>query len=96
MAPQTRHSEERASYEVPLSIQIESTFHQWISLLRDYGRASGEWKNTLKEELWDVYCQMNSFKDVEGVTNNAYFTIITSNTFDQHLILAQPKGYVIS
>ena len=88
MVPQHRH-------DVPLNIQIESLFHQWISLLRDYNRATGEWKNMLKEDLWDIYLQMNSFKDVEGVNNNAYYTLITNKDFDQHLQLSTRNDNII-
>ena len=88
MVPQHRH-------DVPLNIQIESLFHQWIDLLRDYSRATGEWKNMLKEDLWDIYLQMNSFKDVEGVEHNAYFTLITNKDFDQHLQLSTRNTNVI-
>ena len=80
---------------VPLNIQIESLFTQWISLLLDYGRATGEWKDVLREDLWDIYLQMNSFKDVEGVNNNAYYTLITNKDFDQHLQLSTRNNNVI-
>ena len=80
---------------VPTNIQIESLFHQWISLLRDYSRAHGEWKSMLREDLWDIYLQMNSFKNVEGVNNNAYYTLITNKDFDQHLQLSKRNENII-
>ena len=79
---------------VPISIQIESLFHQWISSLRDYSRASGEWKNTIKDDLWDIYTELLSFSEAEGITNNAYYLLITSRDFEQHLALTTRNNNV--
>ena len=80
---------------MPLNIQIESLFHQWIALLRDYSRAQGEWKQMLKEDLWQIYLEMYSFKDLESVEHNASFTLITSKDFDNYLKLSTRNDNII-
>ena len=80
---------------VPVSVQIESLFHQWISSLRDYSRSHGEWKNHIKDDLWDIYTELLSFSEAEGITDNAYYLLITSRDFEQHLALSTRTQNVI-
>ena len=79
---------------VPISVQIESLFQQWISYLRDYSRASGEWKQSLKDELWQIYIQILTLGDEMDVNNNAYIMLIKSREFEQHLQLTTRNNNV--
>ena len=80
---------------VPISVQIESLFQQWISYLRDYSRASGEWKNSLKDELWDIYTALLTLGDEMDASNNAYIMLIKSREFEQHLKLTNRNQNVL-
>ena len=79
---------------VPISIQIESLFHQWISSLRDYSKASGEWRNNIKDDLWDIYINFLELGDKENMTHNAYYLLITSRDFESHLQLSTRNNNV--
>ena len=79
---------------VPISIQIESLFHQWISSLRDYSKASGEWRNNIKDDLWDIYINFLELGDKEDMTHNAYYLLITSRDFESHLQLSTRNNNV--
>ena len=80
---------------VPISVQIESLFHQWISSLRDYSKASGEWKNNIKDDLWDIYTALLTLGDEMDVSNNAYIMLIKSREFEQHLKLTNRNQNVL-
>ena len=80
---------------VPVTVQIESLFQQWISYLRDYSRASGEWKNSLKDELWNIYTALLTLGDEMDVSNNAYIMLIKSREFEQHLQLTTRNDRVV-
>ena len=86
---------------VPISVQIESLFHQWISSLRDYSRSHGEWRQNIKDDLWDIYIQIlelgracEDAGDAADMTTNAYYLLITSRDFDQHLKLSTRNNNV--
>ena len=60
---------------IPISVQIEALFHQWIGSLRDYSKASGEWRNNIKDDLWDIYINILELGDAKDMMllSNYYF-----------------------
>ena len=79
----------------PVANQLEGLFAQWISLLRDYTEATGEWKQLITDDLWDLYQQAWSFSEYEGIEENPHYRLITSRGFDQHLTLIRARGPVV-
>lgn len=83
----------------PTEIELQSLYSRWINTLFDLRTATGanlghevtSWRNSLIEELTDIYNDTLKFSSISGVKTNPYFHLITHRPIDQHLVLSKPK-----
>ena len=74
----------------PTEVELQSLYSRFLDLLRDYNTSSSDWRKFLVEELTEVYQEVLSFADVDGVKNNPFYKLITFRTLEEHLIIAKP------
>ena len=79
------------SFQPPTEVELQSLYSRWINTLFDLRSATGEWRNSLIEDLTDIYNDTLKFSSISGVKTNPYYRLITHRPIDQHLVLSKPK-----
>ena len=79
----------------PTEVILEGLYFKFIDYLKDYKLATSDWRKILIEDLKETYEEVLTYADVDGVSTNPYYRLITIRPLSEHLILSKSKHNVI-